>query len=209
VFTAPLPTKRHRIVLRVCFYGNVFSESLPNNRYTRHNTFLSGFPRNESRMYLNRVILKATVLDFWPFHWRLNLINPRKCSWCVCHCIVLRRMSVWFFLISQLIEESNIIRINCIAKNHGPNCPQRTIAHQTTKLRSCDDTPWGGWGFHVLQYLLFCMFTLPRLVRINHKFWDKKFKKIESTHNIEFFLRSSEAESYTWLQFCNITLATA
>jgi hypothetical protein len=37
VFTAPLPSKRHSIVPRVRFCGNVFTDPLPSNGYTRHN----------------------------------------------------------------------------------------------------------------------------------------------------------------------------
>jgi hypothetical protein len=40
MFTAPLPSNRRPIVPRVCFCGNVFSESLPSNGYTRHIIFL-------------------------------------------------------------------------------------------------------------------------------------------------------------------------
>jgi hypothetical protein len=36
VFTEPLPTNRRPIVASVCLRGNVFTESLPNNGYTRH-----------------------------------------------------------------------------------------------------------------------------------------------------------------------------
>jgi hypothetical protein len=39
VFTAPLLSNRRPTVPRVCFCGNVFSESLPSNEYTRHNIF--------------------------------------------------------------------------------------------------------------------------------------------------------------------------
>jgi hypothetical protein len=41
VFTVPLPSKNCPFIPRVCFCGNVFSESLPSNEYTRHNTNLN------------------------------------------------------------------------------------------------------------------------------------------------------------------------
>jgi hypothetical protein len=37
MFTDPLPTNGRSIVARVCFRGNVFTESLPSDEYTCHN----------------------------------------------------------------------------------------------------------------------------------------------------------------------------
>jgi hypothetical protein len=39
VFTAPLPSNRRPIVERVCC-GNVFTNPLPSNGYTRHSIFM-------------------------------------------------------------------------------------------------------------------------------------------------------------------------
>jgi hypothetical protein len=45
--TAPLPINKRPVVPRVCFCGNVFSESLPSNEYTRHNIHtLTYYPVN-------------------------------------------------------------------------------------------------------------------------------------------------------------------
>jgi hypothetical protein len=40
MFAYPLPSNRRLIVPRVCFCGNVFSESLSSNRYTRHSIII-------------------------------------------------------------------------------------------------------------------------------------------------------------------------
>jgi hypothetical protein len=74
VLTGPLPSSGHPIVARICFRGNVFTESLPSNGYTRYSilSYSSKCPGEIRKSTRISLVLAGPCLDGYS---RLSLLT--------------------------------------------------------------------------------------------------------------------------------------
>lgn len=144
----------------ICISHNWFVEALPKNANCSHNTFSFGVShrwKTQGFIRGDRGGHNPRLMTHFP---RTPILRIHRVD-SACRFIILRKMAVLFFLISQ-VELSRVtiwrsFRSLLFRGKCEPSCPTHTDCIPNSPFESFTDASWKARGLSVLH----CMFLLP------------------------------------------------